>query len=279
MLTARPTPHLNSFLLIPSRLPGANLICPESINLEPFYKSMNQQTSYEELIHSHRDLEKQNSALRCKNQVMQELNRDLSKFHIEPTENLIQRQNHGTVLFQFLVDSDEWCSSLRDNHVWENPHDDCETAAMIHLEMRELESKTQYMDATSLSLFLRAWELNTTMIQALREAKATLDEQQIDSHETAELLEQMSLKFGPESEVGRCISASIAGLEVFIESRRKNSGFGLLLGHEVVDEQNGECGIQGGGVMDMSGNEAPPLYEEQPPVYGDIGEEPIIPPS
>lgn len=150
---------------------------------------------------------------------------------------------------------------------------------MIHLEIKETEAKTRYMDAKSLNLLVQAWELNSSMIQALRSAQSTLDENEIDSQDITELLEEANLKFGPESPSGRNIAASIAGLEALIDLDGEGNGLEPSLGHEIVVETDGEFDIPDINALAAGETEDPPVYEEEPPVYGDAYEEQVIPPS
>lgn len=64
-------------------------------------------------------------------QVKMVQNQALTKFHIDSSENMIERQKHAMEFFKFLVSNDEWYSSLNENDVWENPHHDRETAVSL----------------------------------------------------------------------------------------------------------------------------------------------------
>lgn len=150
---------------------------------------------------------------------------------------------------------------------------------MIHLEIKETEAKTRYMDAKSLNLLIQAWELNTAMIQALRSAQSTLDENQIDSQDITELLKEANLEFGPESPSGRNIAASIAGLEALIDLDGEDNGLEPNFGYEIVVEADGEFDIPDINALAAGEIEEPPGYEEEPPAYGDVYEEQVIPPS
>ncbi|KAE9983290.1 hypothetical protein BLS_004712 [Venturia inaequalis] len=203
-------------------------------------------------------------------------NQALTKFHIDSSENMIERQKHAMEFFKFLVSNDEWYSSLNENDVWENPHHDRETAEMIRLEIKEIEAMTRYMDAQSLRLLTEAWELNMAMIQALRSAQSTLDEHQVDNHDIAELLEEANLKFGPDSQSGQNIAASIAGLEASFNFNAEGAGLDSCVVCEIDAAADGEHEISG--IVESAGGETEELpgYEERPPVYEHVYEEQAI---
>lgn len=150
---------------------------------------------------------------------------------------------------------------------------------MIRLEMKEIEAMTRYMDAKALRLLTEAWDLNHTMIQALHSAQSTLDEHRVDSQDIAELLEEANSKFGPESQSGRKIAASIAGLEASIESDAEGTGLDSCVVCDVVAAANGGYGRPHIEYMAAGEIEELPAYEERPPVYQDAYEEQIIPGS